>query len=70
MIRQDQLAHYYMQQMNMKKNLVILIYLLMQATEPLRPKDILTKCINLLLRNKKLNSAFAAYEYKKFLDKK
>ena len=45
------------------------IFAFMQATEPLRPKDILTKCINLLLRNKKLNSAFAAYEYKKFLIK-
>ena len=41
------------------------IFAFMQATEPLRPKNILTKCINLLLRNKKLNSAFAAYEYKK-----
>ena len=41
------------------------MFAFMQATEPLRPKNILADCIKTLLRNKKLNSAFAAYEYKK-----
>lgn len=41
------------------------IFAFLQVTEPLRPKNILTDCIKLLLKNKKLNSAFAAYEYKK-----
>ena len=41
------------------------IFAFLQATEPLRPKNILNDCIKLLLNNKKLNSAFAGYEYKK-----
>ena len=48
MIRQDQLAHYYMQQMNMK-NLGFYTFAFMQATEPLRPKYILTKCTEFAL---------------------
>ena len=41
------------------------MFAFMQATEPFRPKNILSDCINTLLNNKKLNSVFAAYEYKK-----
>ena len=31
------------------------VFAFMQATEPLRPKNILNDCINLLLNDKKLN---------------
>ena len=41
------------------------IFAFMQATEPLRPKNILLACIKALVNNKKINSAFAGYEYKK-----
>ena len=40
------------------------IYAYMQVTEPLRPSNIIDKCINNLQRNKKLSSSFAGYEIK------
>ena len=41
------------------------IYAYLQITEPLRPPKILDKCIEKLLKNKKINSSFAAFETKK-----
>ncbi len=41
------------------------IYAYLQVTEPLRPKEILDKCIKNLLLNKKIESSFAAYVYHK-----
>lgn len=41
------------------------IFSFLQATEPLRPKKIIDKCIKYLLKDKKLNSAFAGFEYNK-----
>lgn len=46
-----------------KKNFKIFAYL--QVTEPLRPKKILDKCIQNLLKNKNINSSFAAFETNK-----
>lgn len=36
-----------------------------QVTEPFRPPGILDKCINVLLKNKNIDSCFAAFEQKK-----
>ena len=41
------------------------IFTFLQVTEPLRPHKIMDKCIEILLNKKKINSAFAGYEYKK-----
>lgn len=41
------------------------VYAYLQITEPLRPPKILDKCINILLKNKRINSSFAAFETKK-----
>lgn len=38
----------------------IIVYL--QATEPLRPKNIIDNCINILLKEKNIDTAFAALE--------
>ena len=46
------------------------IYGFLQITEPLRPKFILDKCIQKFKKNKKINSVFAGFTFKKkFLDK-
>ena len=42
------------------------IYGFLQITEPLRPDFILDKCIKKLKKNKKINSAFAGFTFKKF----
>ena len=41
------------------------IYGFLQITEPLRPKFILDKCIQKLKKNKKINSVFAGFTFKK-----
>lgn len=41
------------------------IYGFLQITEPLRPKLILDKCIKKLKNNRKINSAFAGFTFKK-----
>ncbi len=48
-----------------KKNYDFDIFCYLQITEPLRPKNILEKCIKNLKKNKNLNSSFAAYIMKK-----
>ena len=48
-----------------KKNYNFDIFCYLQITEPLRPKNILEKCIKNLKKNKNLNSSFAAYIMKK-----
>ena len=40
------------------------IFTYLQIIEPLRPIDILDKCIEQLLNSRNLNSSFAGYEYK------
>ena len=42
-----------------------MIFSYLQITEPLRPKNILLKCIRNLMINQKINSSFAGYEMKK-----
>ncbi len=41
------------------------IFAYLQVTEPFRPKGILDKCINNLLKNKNLQSSFAGYVFHK-----
>tara|TARA_B100001989_G_C24448843_1_gene417879 strand:+ start:62 stop:766 length:705 start_codon:yes stop_codon:yes gene_type:complete len=41
------------------------IYGFLQITEPLRPKFILDKCIQKLKKNKKINSVFAGFTFRK-----
>jgi CMP-N,N'-diacetyllegionaminic acid synthase len=41
------------------------IFAYLQITEPLRPRKILDKCIETLIKNKKIDSSFAAYEMHK-----
>lgn len=41
------------------------IFAFLQVTEPLRPKGILKKCFDIISKNKRINSVFAGYEYKK-----
>tara|TARA_B100000003_G_C10900762_1_gene359163 strand:+ start:657 stop:1328 length:672 start_codon:yes stop_codon:yes gene_type:complete len=36
-----------------------------QVTEPFRPKDIMDKCINTLIKNSKVDSCFASFKQKK-----
>ena len=48
-----------------KKNYDFDIFCYLQITEPLRPKNILEKCIKNLKKNKNLNSSFAAFIMKK-----
>ena len=47
------------------KNYNFDIFAYLQVTEPLRPKNILSECIDILKKNKKINSSFAGYEVKK-----
>ena len=37
-----------------------------QVTEPFRPKDIMDKCINTLIKNPKIDSCFASFKQKNF----
>ena len=46
-----------------KKKVDIIAYV--QITEPFRPEGILDKCVKKLLKNKKIDSCFAAYSQHK-----
>jgi|TARA_B110001452_G_C15132540_1_gene394571 CMP-N,N'-diacetyllegionaminic acid synthase len=48
---------------NSKKNIDYVLYL--QVTEPFRPKLIIDNCIKKIIRNRKLDTVFAAKSYKK-----
>jgi CMP-N-acetylneuraminic acid synthetase len=49
----------------LKNNYDFEIFSYLQITEPLRPKNILAKCINNLKIDDKINSSFAGFEMKK-----